>query len=497
NNVSKNLDIYPEYRVFTYDVVFMSDEKEVSAQVVEYGSDATAPFMANSEGKYFAGWDADYTNITSDLILFATWKNSISELEDAEICAATYNNLLSIIPETAKDQIDLPTMDDETGVAITWESSNHQIIRSTGKIVPDTENRVITLTANMSYGDYTCEYTFEVKVSRYYVDTTKGISAGYFYLTSSPVSQDALDTLDIFIMAFGSVSATGATSPGSAALYFVNNYLDEIHAKGGYVVISFINPDSFASFASTSVGRANFAASCVEMLNLYDIDGIDIDWETKVSTENYTLMIKELNRQIKANNESHLVISTVGGGPWAPNKFDTSAYVDDVDLVNLMTYGMQIGASRHQGALYEGTGTFSGCSVDASVKAYEKKGTPLNKMVVGIAFFGEQYEGSNGLSNGGTANDISASAKTYSYIASNYLNNSEKQDSIFFDNECGVPYVYDSGTGVFITYEDNESIRLKCEYVASNKLAGVMFWQYSQDNGDLISAISEYQSLYK
>ncbi|MFA6843999.1 MAG: glycosyl hydrolase family 18 protein, partial [Bacilli bacterium] len=221
------------------------------------------------------------------------------------------------------------------------------------------------------------------------------------------------------------------------------------------------------------------------------------DWESSVDADNYTLMIKELNKQVKANNSNHLVVSTVGGGPWHPNHFNTSDYIDYVDLLNLMTYDMQVGYSRHQGALYAGYGAFGGCSVDETVSLYNSKGVPLNKMIVGIAFYGRQYDGSEGLSDGGTVLDDTTTAHSYSYLATNYLNNASEASSLFFDDECGVPYIFNSTTGVFITYENNQSIQLKCQYVKDNQMAGVMFWQYSQDNGDLIDAISDYQTLYK
>jgi len=44
----------------------------------------------------------------------------------------------------------------------------------------------------------------------------------------------------------------------------------------------------------------------------------------------------------------------------------------------------------------------------------------------------------------------------------------------------------------FISYEDEESIKLKIEYLKNRGLAGVMFWEYSADHDkNLLNAVVE------
>ncbi|NYF90496.1 GH18 family chitinase [Edaphobacter lichenicola] len=38
----------------------------------------------------------------------------------------------------------------------------------------------------------------------------------------------------------------------------------------------------------------------------------------------------------------------------------------------------------------------------------------------------------------------------------------------------------------FISYEDPESLKKKCEYVVDHKLAGIMFWEYSGDSANAL-----------
>ncbi|HZB88683.1 MAG TPA: glycosyl hydrolase family 18 protein [Terracidiphilus sp.] len=44
----------------------------------------------------------------------------------------------------------------------------------------------------------------------------------------------------------------------------------------------------------------------------------------------------------------------------------------------------------------------------------------------------------------------------------------------------------------FVSYEDPESLGVKCDYVLSHKLAGMMFWSYLDDtSGALLRSIDD------
>ena len=63
----------------------------------------------------------------------------------------------------------------------------------------------------------------------------------------------------------------------------------------------------------------------------------------------------------------------------------------------------------------------------------------------------------------------------------------------YFDEECGVPYRYDATKQIFISYDNEESIKCKCDYINALGLAGIMYWQYGQDVNDMLSnAIDKY-----
>jgi len=54
----------------------------------------------------------------------------------------------------------------------------------------------------------------------------------------------------------------------------------------------------------------------------------------------------------------------------------------------------------------------------------------------------------------------------------------------YWDAEAKAPYLYapTKHQGHMISYEDQQSLALKLQYVAKHKLGGVMFWELSGDD---------------
>lgn len=50
------------------------------------------------------------------------------------------------------------------------------------------------------------------------------------------------------------------------------------------------------------------------------------------------------------------------------------------------------------------------------------------------------------------------------------------------DAESMVPWLYSSSQKTMITYEDEESLQTKLDYVIQHDLGGMMFWELSGDD---------------
>ncbi len=85
-NITSNVVVFATYSktVNSYLVTFTDkDGKPLFAETVEYGKSATAPEVPKVEGFEFAGWDTDFTCVTSELTVKATYKKTASSVPSA------------------------------------------------------------------------------------------------------------------------------------------------------------------------------------------------------------------------------------------------------------------------------------------------------------------------------------------------------------------------------------------------------------------------------
>ncbi|MBN2504664.1 MAG: InlB B-repeat-containing protein, partial [Bacilli bacterium] len=74
-NVTANLTCHPIYEIITYEVTFVDDNYHVfDVQTINHGSTAYSPLTPSKTGYDFVGWDTDFSSVTADLIVMATYE---------------------------------------------------------------------------------------------------------------------------------------------------------------------------------------------------------------------------------------------------------------------------------------------------------------------------------------------------------------------------------------------------------------------------------------
>jgi chitinase len=264
----------------------------------------------------------------------------------------------------------------------------------------------------------------------------------------------------------------------------------------------------FSDIALTKASRKVFIDSAVQFVTRYQLDGLDIDWEypglpgnnnrfRAADKENYTSLLKELRERFDHEEKKlhkHLFTSIATG---ASLKFLDHTEMDKVqnyvDTVNLMAYDYYEPSSSkttgHHAPLYTNPADPKLVSADASVHNYEKAGVPAVKIVLGVPFYGHLWGDvpaqNNGLFQPGK--EVPGAYTNYSNIAAQMLNNGFTR---YWDAIARAPYLYNSTTRTFVSYEDPESLALKARYVLDQQLAGIMFWDYEGDpQGALLDAV--------
>lgn len=268
--------------------------------------------------------------------------------------------------------------------------------------------------------------------------------------------------------------------------------------------------EGFSDMALLKDRREVFCKSISTFIDEYNLDGVDIDWEfpvqgawgaiksRKEDKENFTLLVKDIKEEFKnlqdKNNKRYYISFATTVAEWGKDIIDIKKVEPYIDSMNLMAYDYTGGSNNltcHNANLYSNKDRKNEINTDKAVKMYIAEGMPSKKIVIGVPAYGYGWINVKNTNNGlfqaaeriMTPNEYDL---TYKSIKNNYVD--KNGFNRFWDDNSKVPYLFDGKT--FITYDDKESITVKAEYAKSNKLGGMMIWEYLQDdNGELVETI--------
>lgn len=247
--------------------------------------------------------------------------------------------------------------------------------------------------------------------------------------------------------------------------------------------------DIFASAAD----RTAFAASVKDLLEQFNADGIDLDWESPViggyknhkasadDKANFTALVKELRKTLPT--KSQICFDANSFNDFLQLSIDWPAVMPSVDFVNLMTYGLPSNESRHTGhhsALY--SSPYQNESADKAINTLDSLGVPLNKIIIGAAFYSFVAETVDTINNGlGRVAKFKANIN-YSKLVQSYT--PKEGFEYHWDSLAQAPFLYNKQLKTFVTFDDKKSVALKTQYAMNKNLGGIMFWKL---NGDTYS----------
>lgn len=433
-------------------------------------------------------YDAYFEEHIKPLILIA----------EAEAVIALKSMLDQLIPEELDDIIELPLefVDDWIELTVVWNSSN-DIISSLGIAKPGYLNDNVLFEASIQGIIIQDNYQKEVRIkgTRVFdmpdIDPDKKLTFAYFRDSSYGthlVERDYMK-IDVINYAFGKIFNNQLSVLGLSNLERVL----ELRKKGVRVVIVIdgVSTDTRAAFvnaASTAANRTAFASSIAQVVEEYQFDGVDLDWEyPQYTTEknNFSLLCQEIREKLDESDRKLILSAAVRAGGYS-NHYDLPVLNQYLDYMHIMTYGMSGSTvARHQSALYNGP--YASYSISSSVQLYTNGGFDRGKLVFGIPFYvrmGDVVGTPSNVLGASLTNGISLSFTNF--VATHYQKNGFQE---YFDSVSQV--YYSTNSTRFASYDNPDSIRLKCEWAVANQVAGVMFWDYGHDavGGTLLDAI--------
>lgn len=263
----------------------------------------------------------------------------------------------------------------------------------------------------------------------------------------------------------------------------------------------------FSDAVLTEESRKIFTASAIDYLIRHDLDGLDFDWEYPAlpgdnnpyrpeDKENFVLMLKSVREALDSLgsiNDTHYLSTIASAG------FKEYLDVNDLgqaqkylDFINIMTYDYIVQFSSDTTGHHTNLFTLdqNGRSSANAVYDHVAAGVPIEKLVMGMAFYGRSWSDVNPQKNG--LYQFGKGSKGYPYSAISEL----MEDSLFvrhWDENSKAPFLWNEKERIFVTFEDAESITEKAKFIKEHKMGGAMFWEYSEDTEDhtLLNAIYE------
>jgi len=253
---------------------------------------------------------------------------------------------------------------------------------------------------------------------------------------------------------------------------------------------------------NTENGRREFAQSTLKLLKTYNVDGLDLDWEypslesvaghqyLPEDRQNFTFLVKTLRETVGPDYE--LSFAAGGFSDFLEKSIEWEKVMPLVNYVNMMTYDLVNGNSKQTGHL---TSLYSTPdqqeSTDHAVMLLDSIGVPMNKVVIGIAFYARTFNKVDDTNYG-----LYQSGKFSEYVNYKDIDDKLGKSSGFeqhWDNKAKAPFAYNNISKTFATYDNMQSVYYKTKYAKEHKLGGVMFWELSGDkvSGGLLDMIYE------
>jgi chitinase len=249
------------------------------------------------------------------------------------------------------------------------------------------------------------------------------------------------------------------------------------HAAGVKVLLALIQSNwtgQTTTFEQSVIGhRVDFIRHIVDVVKRYDYDGVSIDSEPVNATA-----VRLLASNLRSALEGKILIAAAS----VDQAEIFSPIQESFDRISIMTYDLTgVGNSYlwHNAALFSSDDSV--WSVDKAVKRFLSLGFSPHKLDIGIPFYGWRLMGRG--ASGPRQNPASTpTLKSFSYrdIISEIT-----PQTYHWDSAAQVPYLSlesgVSGTEQFVTYDDEQSISAKVNYVREHELGGWIIWHLQAD----------------
>ncbi|UOB16797.1 glycosyl hydrolase family 18 protein [Abyssalbus ytuae] len=286
--------------------------------------------------------------------------------------------------------------------------------------------------------------------------------------------------------------------------------LELAHQKGVKVMASiggWSMCKHFPEMAADAAKRARFIEDCKKLINM-GFDGIDLDWEypgpfagmnftgSNADFANFATLVQEIRNAIGPDK---LITAAMAADPAKLDGFNWSQLASTMDYFNMMTYDFNGGWSNiagHNAPVYPYDGAEApDFNWQSTFTKLQSLGVPSYKINFGIPFYGRGVvtNGNAALNAPTTKVNVTIQPDGPISTAADYTNWPldvyDGTPNYFFikqktgsgsgwtrhwDDQAQVPYM--TKGNYFLSYDDEESVGIKAQFINNNNLAGTIVW---------------------
>lgn len=266
----------------------------------------------------------------------------------------------------------------------------------------------------------------------------------------------------------------------------------------------------FSEMCLTKESRASFIQSCVDTLKAYPfLSGVDLDWEYPGAARtgggqdqgnpvlgddrtNYTLLLRETRAALdEAFGPGKKQLTVCASASVSTLKLqDYAALFPYVDRVNLMTYDM---TGPYDPVTGHHAPLFGPLSADTAVLYLQKQGVPAAKIAVGSPLYGYGWKmtGSGKDPLGAPAKGLNGTTpwRELKALEAAAVPAGQPGWHTGYDEAAQAAYLWNDDPAspayrYFYTYENEQSLDARLQYVRLHGLGGLIVWQSGGDSPD-------------
>ncbi len=270
--------------------------------------------------------------------------------------------------------------------------------------------------------------------------------------------------------------------------------LRDAHKAGVKVLLSLGGwgwDENFSAMSLDLAAEDRYVASVMAIIEEYDYDGIDLDWEypdTNIEIVGFERLSKKFRNLLDAlgrkKKRPMLLTMATAAHPttldWLSNEF----LLENMDWINVMTYdycGSWSTFAGHHSPLFASTKLTekevlsTKLTIDYLIKNRE---FPADRIALGLPLYGRGFAVSEPYVATTGAPKPSNDSANYKQIPD--LIRKEKWVR-HWDDETKTPWLVSPDSGDIIGYDDAKSISIKTQWAIDRDLRGVFFWQIDGD----------------